>query len=555
MKKYIICSICLFCVFTLWGTEVSSRYAIEIGESFLQNILNECPQTMQYSAYSSAECTQYNRFPNLYFITTYNGWVIVSSDTRVQPILAYSVATDSLDIGNVPDALHYLLQDYNQSIQYVKDSVPDNDTYTHPQWEQIRLNSLTTENVAVLLKRCTQVLWNQDCNNDNHCSPAYNQLCPTFYTPRCGHTYAGCTAVAMAQIMWYYQWPYSAYVPNSISPEGVPSDAKHDQWYDWEIMPPALYSTTSQKAATMVATLLRDCGYAAKMTYRANGSGARLADARDALVNTFGYSPDIKFRKKSLTINWNKRLREEIDADRPVLYAGWDKNGEGGHAFVVDGYQGDYFHINWGWGDAVANNAYYTLDILQPIGKQEQYADTQQALFGIVPDPLCEPSKMCGVMESSFLQVTGGSITLSPVTIMSSADCRFYSGTEVQLSDRFVAQKGCNLHIAIKDIPCNVVKRKRSHEDETDHSQEDAYSEIENTISDVGFIVTPNPVTDMLHVSSLDEILSIVVYSSMGQLVLHTTETNIDVSSLTAGAYVLHAQTNMGQWQRIFIKQ
>ena len=35
------------------------------------------------------------------------------------------------------------------------------------------------------------------------------------------------------------------------------------------------------------------------------------------------------------------------------------------HAFVCDGYkEGDYFHINWGWGGQF--NGYYRLSVLSP---------------------------------------------------------------------------------------------------------------------------------------------------------------------------------------------
>jgi hypothetical protein len=53
-------------------------------------------------------------------------------------------------------------------------------------------------------------------------------------------------------------------------------------------------------------------------------------------------------------------LRSELDAGRPIYYHGF---GSGGHAFNVDGYQGnDFFHFNWGWSGSY--NGYYYLDNL-----------------------------------------------------------------------------------------------------------------------------------------------------------------------------------------------
>ena len=38
-------------------------------------------------------------------------------------------------------------------------------------------------------------------------------------------------------------------------------------------------------------------------------------------------------------------IKEVADALTDILYVTYGA----GHAFVVDGYDGDYFHINWGW--------------------------------------------------------------------------------------------------------------------------------------------------------------------------------------------------------------
>lgn len=215
---------------------------------------------------------------------------------------------------------------------------------------------MSTTTDRKVLERCTEVLWNQDRNNDGNCTPSYNMLCPTFYTPRCEHTYVGCTAVAMAQIMWYYKWPYSAVVPNSISMDGTPSEECHFQLYDWDLMPPTLRNNTPNDEVEMITTLLRDCGHAAKMAYRANGSSASLKDAMNALSHNFGYKNGMSHKRRSAYVKskWIQKLKNEIDANRPVLYAAW-QNSDSGHAFVIDGYEGDMFLINWGWANALSN--------------------------------------------------------------------------------------------------------------------------------------------------------------------------------------------------------
>jgi len=47
----------------------------------------------------------------------------------------------------------------------------------------------------------------------------YNKFCPNINTNMqylCGHAVAGCVAIAVAQIMRYWEWPYAADVPTTI---------------------------------------------------------------------------------------------------------------------------------------------------------------------------------------------------------------------------------------------------------------------------------------------------------------------------------------------------
>lgn len=430
---------------------------MHIGVSFLRQKANTIGVPVIQSLSDKVECLTDTVFPHLYIMNTENGWVIMPNDTRVQPILAYSTQNAYFDVNDIPDGLRCLLHDYDDAVRFAQDSLLDMEE-GNPEWEQISTYS-TSEEPKVLLERCTEVLWNQDENNDTdwRCTPSYNQLCPTFYTPACGHTYVGCTAVAMGQIMWYYKWPYYAVVPNSISEQGDPSSKTHLQWYDWNKMPSVLYHNTSSDEANLVATLLRDCGYAAKMKYRADGSGAGLKDAMEALSSTFGYSSHISYRKKSLTINWIKKIKAEIDAGRPVLYAAYKKEG-GGHSFVIDGYEGNRFHINWGWGDTIANNGIYALELLKPESNTGiHYSKDHEALFGIEPSVNCSPLYSSGTVASnaSYIEVGGENITLGNFTIESSAECHIYSGTQIRLTDGFVAKTGSSAHFAICDVPCN----------------------------------------------------------------------------------------------------
>lgn len=298
MKKLILLVTICLCSVVILAENVTQERAQQIGLSFLSNMAHKDNQPIQAQANIITETINLSAhgLSNLYLVNSTDGWVTLSNDTRVQPILAYSTIGNNLDIDNIPKGLMELLLSYNEDIHYVQSNIPD--SIDNPQWHQLAIGTMSTTTNRKVLERCTEVLWNQDRNNDGNCTPSYNMLCPTFYTPRCEHTYVGCTAVAMAQIMWYYKWPYSAVVPNSISMDGTPSEECHFQLYDWDLMPPTLRDNTPNNEVEMITTFLRDCGYAAKMKYRAGGSNASLENAMNALSHNFSYKSGMSYEYK-----------------------------------------------------------------------------------------------------------------------------------------------------------------------------------------------------------------------------------------------------------------
>ena len=84
---------------------------------------------------------------------------------------------------------------------------------------------------------------------------------------------------------------------------------------------------------------------------------------------------------------WHLLMRDELDNGRPILYGGITQS-NAGHQFVVDGYEGDYYHVNWGWGGLA--NAFFLLTDLKPdtqgIGGSsldEPYSVMQSAVIGM----------------------------------------------------------------------------------------------------------------------------------------------------------------------------
>ena len=70
------------------------------------------------------------------------------------------------------------------------------------------------------------------------------------------------------------------------------------------------------------------------------------------------------------------------------------------------------------------------------------------------------------------------------------------------------------------------------------------------------FSIAPNPASDFISIFTSEEIAKINIYTLHGQPVLQTTDTEIDVSALPQGMYIVRAITVDGeQLQAKFIKQ
>ena len=86
--------------------------------------------------------------------------------------------------------------------------------------------------------------------------------------------------------------------------------------------------------ATAVATLMQAVGYACKMSYSPNGSGALGINAALALFNNFKYNPNIQYleRRYINATDWDEIIYGELKAGRPVVYGG--QSTSVGHEFV-----------------------------------------------------------------------------------------------------------------------------------------------------------------------------------------------------------------------------
>ena len=306
--------------------------------------------------------------------TADKGYVIVAADDRLPAVLGYS-DSGSFDTDDVPPALQEWLDGYAAQVEAIAAGAsPEVRTATRAAIEPM-----------------LPVRWGQGM--------PYSVLLPHISGSSNAHAYVGCVAVAMAQVMAYWQYPQrpTTTIPGYTSSSGktyqvtMPSLSPID--FDWESMHDTYYTNDSTSASCLaVANLMLYSTTAMQSNFAPTTTGGYTRNIPDRLIKYFGYKNSARYiyREDFTTQSWEDIIYSELAAGRPVAYGGNKQSA--GHAFVCDGYDGDgRFHINWGW--AGKSNGYFLLNLLNPsdegIGSAAGaygYVKGQGAAIGLEPD-------------------------------------------------------------------------------------------------------------------------------------------------------------------------
>ena len=299
-----------------------------------------------------------------------NGFVMISGNTVLPPVLGYSNHEKFPDMGSAPENFTWWIQHYRDMIVFAMEQGIEPEEDVMRQWDDASKGFFPTRNTTVVNPLIT-THWNQDCY--------YNEYCPAtgggWWGGPCGHVYAGCVACAMAQVMKYWNHPEVGFGSHSYehSTYGEQSANFAATTYQWNDMPEQIYGHNDA-----VATLMYHCGVSVNMNYGPDGSGAQSRDVETAMRSYFGYC-GAKYREKSAYDHelWISMLKAELDLSHPMYYSG--SSSSAGHAFVCDGYDmNDLFHFNFGWSGS-GDQSYYSLyDV-------NGYNSNQAVVMNIVP--------------------------------------------------------------------------------------------------------------------------------------------------------------------------
>jgi len=313
----------------------------------------------------------------LYFVFNFDppGYVIVPATDAVMPVLGYSLEGGYSENGQ-PDNFRGWMDYYKRQLLCAIHNNVSGSVTVACEWERLStadIQSFTSVRRGREVEPMLLSQWDQGY--------PYNAFCPVDPNGVNGHCVTGCVATAMGQLMYYFRWPptgtgsYSYQHPDY----GTLSADFGNTTYHWNEM---LNKPTTANPA--IAELLYQIGVSVDMDYGPQSSGMWNHKAAYSLRTYFKYSPETQYvYRDSTSMDWDSLVTAHLNRAMPCYYAGWaDYTYTSGHAFIVDGYQGDYFHMNWGWSGSF--DGYFTLDNLTPGGNNFNYA--QELVINCFPD-------------------------------------------------------------------------------------------------------------------------------------------------------------------------
>ena len=363
-------AICLSVCVVMSAAPIDSNRALQIAQDFVptsskikKNSLGAMPTgEIVYTHYMPK-----SHRPAIYVVNIGHAFALVSADDVAHPILGYNYSQSWPKDGNLPPQVKSFLDDLAAQMEAAANQPQD--TLTAAEWDNPRQmpRRVRKDNLPDSVGPLLTTTWDQ--------GQYYNAMCPVDgQSAYNGRVPAGCVAVAMAQIVnyWGQRGTISTRGTHSyVSDYGKLLVDYGNTTYDFAHMPNQLTANSTQQEKDAVAKLMYECGVAVNMEYGTTSSSAYTQDARAALVNFWGFNPELSYaeRAKYTKEEWESILRNDIASGQPVYYSGKPVEGEG-HSFICDGYRQDgYFHFNYGWMGA-CDGWYVTTAVMSYISRQ-----------------------------------------------------------------------------------------------------------------------------------------------------------------------------------------
>ena len=300
------------------------------------------------------------------------GYIIISADYSATPVLG-SCSEGIYDPENMPGGLLYLMGTYQNSIKSLRDDNVQPSEETQALWDKYlgkqgnKLKSVSliknTEG-AIEIESKSPLLntkWGQKTPssiNDQSQKNGYHRYCPS-------GCLAGCVAVAMAQILYYWRWDVNPTGSNTFDGQTVNFSQNLFCWNRMNLTAP----DNDNSRLIYYAGVSCNTDYCA----RNNESGSNEVKALTGFKNFWGMSSAGEVKNRGFVYfwyNWKQMIKDELDRNRPVLYGG------GEHVWVIDGYSGEKtFNCVWGAFDGF-HDGYFELGSFNPNGNNYNASET-----------------------------------------------------------------------------------------------------------------------------------------------------------------------------------
>ncbi len=440
--KHVLLSVALVVVFFGgYAKKVEVETATKAAKNAYYQQINQFSVKSLHDIHLSLVYTEQENNVPIYYVFNVNeteGFIIISADDIAKPVIGYSFE-GPFHVFNQPPAFTDWMKDVKTQISYCIQNNIKSTTSINRQWTELLKDEPSLKKVKSTQPLLTHT-WNQD-------SP-YNTDCPADAEGPGGHVYAGCVAVSMAQVMKFYNYPVhgtGTHTNYSYLNGGYGNLTINyaNQTYIWENMP----NTVNSSSCSEVAKLLYHCSVAVDMYYSPTGSASTTSKIATALKTYYYYSSNIQTVSRSSysTSSWINLLKQQIDNNHPMCYAGSTSSSDG-HAWNCDGYSGNDFHMNWGWSGS--ENGYFSLDTLVAGGYD--FSTNHQAVINIYPTsnyPVgCSGQKNISGVAGTFEDGSGNQ------NYMDNIDCLYLiqpaCATIVTLSfDRFDLGTGDHVYV------------------------------------------------------------------------------------------------------------
>ena len=208
--------------------------------------------------------TETDGIQNFYYVFQINesGFIMVSADDRLSPVLGYSFRHDYVSY-NQPTNLQYWLGQYKDQVFYARNNKIEPEKNIVDQWAYFLNDGFGSIKAGINSKAVEPLLttlWDQGY--------PYNCMCPI--GPG-GQAITGCVATGYAQCLYYWRFPLhgSGYHCYTHPVYGELCADFENTWYRWEEM-----CDVPQTNNTAIGELMFHLGVALEMNYGPSSSGA-----------------------------------------------------------------------------------------------------------------------------------------------------------------------------------------------------------------------------------------------------------------------------------------